>query len=392
MIGHSRKPICVDLFCGSGGLSDGLGMAGFKTAFAVDMDKIAAATFAKNHPETEVAVSDIAKIKSSDILSAANGQEIDLLTGGPSCQGYSTHGKRQADDPRNFLFEHFIRLAKGVRPKWILIENVQGLLTYQKGHFKTLITNKLRDLGYDVDVRVLCAADYGVPQMRRRILFIATRTGEPISFPAPTHADYSKPDVLPFHHLTPYITVGEALADLPSLNGSRTTDANYSQSPKTEFLGYVRDGVRKLTLHEAATLSEQAAEIAKHVGEGKGLRDVPVESLPERFQRMRRISTGELRRDCTTLYYRLSRNRPAYTITCYFRNVASGPFLHPTEDRSLSYREAARLMSFRDSYEFETKSLARQIGNAVPPLLAKAVGEHLLQLMGKREKVRSAAA
>jgi DNA (cytosine-5)-methyltransferase 1 len=387
---RSKTPICVDLFCGSGGLSDGLKMAGFKTAFAVDMDKIAATTFARNHKETEVAVNDIAAIQPKDILSATEGQEVDLLAGGPSCQGYSTHGKRQADDPRNFLFEHFIRLAKGVQPKWILIENVQGLLTYQKGYFKTLIMNKLRDLGYDVDVRVMCAADYGVPQLRRRILFIATRTGNPISFPPPTHADFLQPNLLPFHNLKPYVTVGEALADLPSLKDADRS--GYTQAPKTEFQRYARDGSSTLTLHEASALSEQAMEIAKLVGEGEGLRAVPVHLLPERFQKMRRISTGALRRDCTTLYYRLSRNKPSYTITCYFRNVASGPFLHPSENRSLSYREAARLMSFRDTYEFESRYLARQIGNAVPPLLGKAIGEHLLSVMSESVRVLRAAA
>jgi DNA (cytosine-5)-methyltransferase 1 len=381
-------PLCVDLFCGAGGLSEGLKMAGFTSIFAVDFDKHAGATYAKNHPCTELFVGDIANVQTSQILAAAKGREVDLLCGGPSCQGYSTHGKRQADDPRNFLFEHFVRLAEGIRPKWILIENVQGLLTYQNGYFKKVIIERLRGLGYEAEAKVLTAADYGVPQLRKRIFFVATRTGVPITFPEPTHGD----NVSTKGKLQPYVTVGEALADLPALQGERLDPFNYVSGPVNEFLNYVRDGAAQLTLHENRALSTQAMSIARHVREGEGLRSVPVEFLPERFQKMRRISNGALRQDCTTLYHRLSRTRPSYTITCNFRNIASGPFLHPVENRSLSTREAARLMSFRDTYEFVGSSLPRQIGNAVPPLLAKAVGEHIVSLIRKEKRYSKLAA
>jgi DNA (cytosine-5)-methyltransferase 1 len=158
----------------------------------------------------------------------------------------------------------------------------------------------------------------------------------------------------------------------------------------------VRSGAgKKLTMHISAPLSAQAQRLADHIGEGEGLRAVPVKSLPERFQKMRTIANGELRRDCTTLYHRLDPKRPSYTITCYFRNVASGPFLHPHEDRSLSYREAARLMSFPDRYKFEGTNFTRQIGNAVPVLMAKAIGHELLKSLrgaqAQKSKLRKAA-
>lgn len=375
----TTRPACVDLFCGSGGLSEGLKLAGFLPIFAIDFDKNATATYAKNHPETVVITKDIAALDPGEIIDAAKAIEIDLLAGGPSCQGYSTHGKRKAEDPRNFLFEHFIRIAKALRPKWILIENVQGLLTYNQGYFKNVILTKLQALGYHANARILCAADYGVPQFRRRIFFLATRMDVAISFPAPTHSENEKEGLLP------YVTVGDALGDLPSLSKSINSSKNgYASKPKGDYQNYVRAGSSFLSLHDARKLSTQAMSIASHVKEGSGLRSVPVDFLPERFKKMRRISDGSLRKDCTTLYYRLSRNHPAYTITCNFRNIASGPFLHPLENRSLSYREAARLMSFQDSYEFIGSSLARQIGNAVPPLMAKAVGEHIIKLLNSK--------
>jgi len=380
MDSESRRPICVDLFCGAGGLSDGLAQAGFRPVLAVDFDRHSLNTYQRNHPETSTLCEDVTLLPASVIIDAAGGQEIDLLSGGPSCQGYSTHGKRDEEDPRNFLFEHFVRLVGEVRPKWVMMENVPGLLTYRGGHFQRLITKAFTEVGYRVDSRVLLAADYGVPQLRRRIFFLATRTDVPITFPEPTHGEPGS--TLFSQELLPYVTVEEAIGDLPLMNSQlERDDWRYLSAPSCDYQRYVRSKCRKLTLHRANGISPQASKVVGFIKEGQGLRSVPVEHLPDRFKRMRRISDGSLRSDCTTLYYRLARNRPAYTITCYFRNVASGPFLHPLEDRSLSFREAARLMSFRDSYEFRGPGLPRQIGNAVPPLLAKAIGKHLISLL-----------
>jgi len=376
--GSSEKPISVDLFCGAGGLSEGLRLAGFETVLAADYDSNCVSTYRRNHPNTKTLETDIADLDASDILDACDGRELDLLAGGPSCQGYSTHGKRKADDPRNFLFQHFIRLAREVRPKWVLIENVQGLLTYQKGYFKELILNQLRDLGYKGTARVVCAADYGVPQLRRRIFFLATRTEAPVLFPDVTHS----PDDENLGSLKPYVTIEEAIGDLPLMDGKLTRDDwDYVSPPFCDYQRYTRQYRPRLTLHQANGISKQARQVARFIGEGQGLRAVPVEHLPERFQRMRTISNGQLRKDCTTLYYRLDRSKPGYTITCYFRNVASGPFMHPLENRSLSYREAARIMSFQDRYRFEGTGVARQIGNAVPPLLARAFGQQIISML-----------
>lgn len=361
-----QKPICIDLFAGAGGLSEGLRMAGFHSVCAVDFDDSAAKSYAINHPETHVLNCDVTSLDPRALEKLLGGRELDLLAGGPSCQGYSTHGKRIADDPRNFLFEHYLRIAAALRPKWILIENVQGLLTYNKGYFKDAILDRLQSMGYNADAKVLCAADYGVPQRRYRIFFLANRIDARITFPTPTHGNDSRQK--------PLVTVGEAIGDLPLLL-SEPGKHWESTVVSTDFQHYVRDSDQHLLLHMGRPLSDQAASIAKHVKEGSGLRSVPPHLLPERFTRMRKVSNGALRNDCTTLYHRLHRDQPAYTITCHFRNIASGPFLHPAEDRSLTFREAARLMSFRDSYQFVGTALQRQIGNAVPPLLAKAVGK-----------------
>ena len=373
---NSEAPICIDLFSGSGGLSHGLQLAGFRSVAAVDFDKNAADTYQLNHPEAVVLNRDISKLDPKELLDILGGRELDLLAGGPSCQGYSTHGKRDAEDPRNFLFEHYIRIAKALRPKWILIENVQGMLTYNKGYFRHVILAQLTQMGYHADAKVLLAADFGVPQLRKRIFFLATRTNVEITFPSPTHSLNGEKGT------KPYVTVGETFFDLPPAAVSRDgEECRFIASPKTAYQRYLRKGAKALTRHEARALSPQAQKIAEHVKQGQGLRSVPVALLPDRFKKMRTISTGELRKDCTTLYHRLSNSAPSYTITCYFHNIASGPFLHPLENRSLSDREAARLMSFPDSYTFIGSSIPRQIGNAVPPLLGKAVGEHILKMM-----------
>jgi DNA (cytosine-5)-methyltransferase 1 len=384
---HSSAPILIDLFCGAGGLSVGLERAGFRPVLGLDYDRHAISTYAKNHQNTVALHQDISKVSGKEILAAAHGEEIDLIAGGPSCQGYSTHGKRIEDDPRNFLFKHFVRLVREVRPKFFLMENVKGLLTYRGGYFKTLIEDSFASAGYEVISKVVCAADYGVPQLRHRIVFLGTRTGAALSFPEPTHG----PADSLFGDLAPYVTVGEALGDLPLLRRNYVKDEwEYASAPSNDFQRYARKGVRSktTTLHQAKALSPMSSKIVALVKEGEGLRSIPPELLPGRFGKMRRIKDGSLRKDCTTLYFRVSREKPSYTITCHFRNVASGPFVHPVEDRCLTYREAARLMSFQDDYEFEGSMRARQIGNAVPPLLAQALGEHLMKLL-KQTMIKS---
>lgn len=379
---HSRAPVVVDLFCGAGGLSEGLRQAGFDPRVAVDFDKNAIATYKANHPHSETILGDVAQVTGEQLKRLACSDDIDLIAGGPSCQGFSTHGKRIQDDPRNFLFKHFVRLVDEVQPKMFLMENVRGMLTYSKGYFKQQIEEAFAEIGYRTSFAQVCAADYGVPQLRHRVLFIGTRSDDiELAFPRPTHGDGKI-------GLKPYVTVEEALGDIPLMGGDFKSEVrNYASEPKSDFQRYARRGSdNALTMHIASSLSEQAQRIARHVKQGKGLRSVPLDVMPDRFKKMRTIGNGALRSDCTTLYHRLDPTRPSYTITCYYRNVASGPFLHPWEDRSLSHREAARLMSFPDHYKFAGSNFTRQIGNAVPVLMAKAIGSEILRSLRKAER------
>ena len=386
MSGDSR-PIVIDLFCGAGGLSEGLEQAGFECRVGVDFDKNAITTFKMNHPKAKAILGDVAEVTGAQLKQLAGSKDIDLIAGGPSCQGFSTHGKRIQDDPRNFLFKHFVRLVDEVRPKMFLMENVKGMLIYSKGAFRRQIEAAFEEIGYRTAFDTVCAADFGVPQMRHRVLFIGTRIDSmELSFPEPTHGD-SRPGLLP------HVTLAEAISDLPLMKDDFKAEVRkYASAPKGHYQSYSREGAPdRVSLHISSALSGQAARLAKFIGPGQGLRAVPPSQLPERFQKMRKISNGQLRRDCTTLYHRLDPKRPSYTITCYYRNVASGPFLHPTEDRSLSHREAARLMSYPDRYKFGGSNFTRQIGNSVPPLMARAIGRHLFQLLSMPSSVALAA-
>lgn len=364
----------VDLFCGAGGLSFGFELAGCQVVAAVDADPIAGETYRLQNPDVPLFTEDVRQIKGTQLLAAAGGP-VDLVIGGPSCQGFSTHGKRDPNDPRNYLFKEFVRLVKEIAPSWVVMENVKGLLTYDRGRYRDEIHASFRRIGYRIESRVLRAVDFGVPQFRERLFFIATRTDFPITFPAPTHCPPETAAILGLH---PYVTVEDAIGDLDSI-GEEGEATGYRSSPRTAFQRYARrHGPKRLTLHRAHRVSDLAMSIIKRVPQGAGIRAIPPRQLPERFRRMRTISTGALRKDCTTLYYRLDWSKPSYTITCYFTNVSSGPFVHPTQNRALTPREAARLQTFPDRYRFFDKQVQRQIGNAVPPLLAKAVAAEVI--------------
>jgi DNA (cytosine-5)-methyltransferase 1 len=376
-------PTVVDIFAGAGGISQGFQEAGFDVALSVDSDPVACETFAKNHPRTWVVCDQVEKLSWAAMVRDL-GRPIDVVIGGPSCQGFSTHGKRDPNDPRNFLFAQFVKAVATIRPSWVVMENVKGLLTYDKGRYREEIVRAFRRIGYDVEVQTLLAANYGVPQLRERLFFLATNTGMSIDFPAPTHAPA---DIAPLLGLRPFVTVDEALGDLPYV-GEQGEATAYSTLPATDFQRYVRDGSESLTLHRAQRVSDFAMKIIRQIPPGNGIRYLPESKLPRRFRQMRKISSGKLRRDCTTLYYRLRPDRPAYTITCYFTNVSSGPFVHPREDRALTPREAARLQSFKDTYAFVDAQLTRQIGNAVPPTLARAVALHLAEKLSMARGAR----
>ena len=174
--------LMIDLFCGAGGLSEGLRQAGFKPVAGVDFDSHAVATYRQNHPDVPVLEIDIGGVTGEQLVRLAGTSDIDLIAGGPSCQGYSTHGKRMQDDPRNFLFEHFVRLVDEIRPKMFLMENVTGMLTYGNGAFRRQIESAFDEIEYRTDFTQVVAADYGVPQLRHRVLFVGDANGRHYPF------------------------------------------------------------------------------------------------------------------------------------------------------------------------------------------------------------------
>lgn len=385
----------LDLFCGCGGLSYGLSRAEFagqrfEIVAALDHHEPSIKTFAPNHPTATPICVDIREADVNAVLDRVG--PIDMVVGGPSCQGFSTHGKRVADDPRNYLYCYFMRFVEELKPTWVLMENVTGLLRYRSGVFRDSIVDDFVRLGYVVSFAQLQAADYGVPQIRKRVFFIANRRGIPFFFPRPTHAVAGSALPLPLTSppkaaVRPYVTLANAIGDLPAIGrgcSKEEAPTEYACAPFSPYQAWVRDGSTKLSLHYGQQVPEGNYHRIVSIPPGGDWLDIPPELLPDRFARI-------LRKDATTLYYRLRWDRPAYTITTVYRNVSSGAFTHPDEDRALTHREAARIQSFPDKFCFFESSLMRQIGNAVPPILASALGQSILVHDSQCRRIRSEA-
>lgn len=381
----------VDLFSGAGGLSCGLKMAGFGSLLGSDIHRVYAETFAKNNPETKFITRDIRELGEQDILDLTGLKpgELDLIAGGPPCQGFSVNAPiRSLDDQRNHLFKDYLRIAEILRPKAILIENVPGLVSLGKGTVVEAIYEQFKRMGYTVDHKILFAGHYGVPQMRFRTIFIALRDGGKIEFPEPTHnakavANFTgaKQLCLKVHPLfsqdmEKQATVWEAISDLPGLNtGEVLNDVAYPVQPQSSLQTLLRKGSERIYNHSCAKLGKANLDRLKYIPQGGSWRDIPHELLPPGLQRARRS-------DHTKRYGRLHPDAMCSTILTKC-DPHWGSFFHPTQDRAISVREAARIQTFPDRYIF-TGNLTEQfeqVGNAVPPLMAKAIGEKIKQLI-----------
>ena len=377
----------VDLFSGAGGLSCGLNMAGFASVMGSDIHPTYAQTFANNHPRTHVITSDVRALSEDDILDLTGLKpgELDLIAGGPPCQGFSINAPtRTLADPRNHLFEDYLRIGEVLRPKAILIENVPGLISLGQGTVVEAIYDRLHEMGYTVDHRILFAAHYGVPQMRFRTVFIALRDGGTIEFPEPTHnaqavANFTGAKELCMRApigLADKTTVGEAISDLPELKLGESIDGvEYTLPPQSDFQTELRRGSKAIYNHSCARLGNANQERLKFIPQGGSWRDIPYDLLPAGLKRARRS-------DHTKRYGRLHPDQLCSTILTKC-DPHWGSFFHPEQDRALSVREAARLQSFPDRYVF-SGSLTRQfeqVGNAVPPLMAKAIGHSISRMI-----------
>lgn len=384
-----RKPTVLDLFCGSGGLSLGFKKAGYRVLAGVDWSAPALETFETNLSPALALKRDLRTVTTAD-LRADIGGDVDVLVGGPSCQGFSTSGGlarangRDMHDPRNHLFEHYLEIVEGLMPRWIVFENVPGLLLYHHGEVANTIVARFANLGYTVVPVILLAADYGVPQLRRRLFFVGARDAQVIPLPAPTHGD---PNLwanfsLPFAHLSRFghktsnglqghVSFDDACGDLPPLREDQELDGvPYRSAAYTDYQRLMRGRRRLVRQHASFPLSESDRIAAKLLQQGENWTSIPEELRPKRFRNIRPY-------DATTLMKRLSKNKPVHTITTKFHEASTGAFIHPTQRRTLSVREAARLQSFEDSVIFSgsPKEIRDQIGNAVPPLMAQAIAE-----------------
>lgn len=349
-----NKPVAIDLFAGAGGLSLGLEDAGFRVAAALENDDAAASTYRRNlrHP---ILQADIRLVDSESLLATAGLQpgECALVAGGPPCQGFSLQRRGPRKDVRNGLVLEFIRIVEAVGPVFFLMENVGGLLTRHGAPFLRELFARMGDDGYDVSVRQLNAVEYEVPQQRKRAFIVGRKRTLPNQFRWPR--GNPRADT--------WITVRDAIGDLPS----PPSDG----SPHADIANHFREG----------RLSALNLERIRTVPPGGGRLD-----LPEHLQlECHRNNPSHRHLD---VYGRLAWDRPAGTLTARFDSFTRGRFAHPEEHRTITLREGARLQTFPDNFVFEgsREEIARQIGNAVPPLLAKRIGEAVMAtLLGAKE-------
>lgn len=336
----------LDLFCGPGGFATGFEWAGFLTTLGIDIHKPSLETYAANHPQSKTLLADIREVDALQIEDIAGTADFDVMSAGVPCEGFSMANRNRTKftDERNFLFVEFLRIAESFAPKVLLVENVANLSRHAGGAFAQEIEGGMQSLGYRTTSLILNAASYGVPQRRRRLMFVGVLPDLSFKWPAPTHG---LPDV-------PELTVRDAiLGDLPELDSSETK-VKYLGNPKNEYQALMRGGQAELLNHRApAHPPETIAKIAA---------TLPGAPMYEKFKQR----------------VRLNPDLPSPTI------VSGGirpqfAFGHPTQPRGLSIRERARLMSFPDSYEFLGGLVQGRVqtGDAVPPLLAKAVADSI---------------
>lgn len=371
------KKTVIDLFCGAGGLSEGFRQAGFHVLAGNDIEVSAGKTYEATHSEARFLSGPIQSISASDMMDAAGlvPGELDVLIGGPPCQAYSVYNhQRGVHDERANLFREYLRLVEGLRPKWVVMENVTGITSIANGTLVDTIKGEFAHLGYRVEHSILKAEEYGVPQERRRIFFIGTKTDANICFPEQTHG----PD------LQPFITIWDAISDLPSVdNGEDPGIVNYASSPGGWFQFYSRGNSMNVHNHTAPNLASINLERIRHIPQGGSWRDIPFDLLPAGMKRAKRS-------DHTKRYGRMSLEGLSCTILTKC-DIHWGAYIHPIQNRAITVREAARIQSFPDWFVFLGSKTDQyvQVGNAVPPLLGRSVAESLLTAASGRVSVAS---
>lgn len=331
----------IDLFCGIGGLSLGFEQAGFEVCAAVDMWADAVKTYNHNRKEKVAKVISVEDFNEKELSSIIATEKITGIIGGPPCQGFSTVGKREIDDPRNKMYLEFYKVVKLVNPDFFVIENVKGMLTLNKGAFvKDLLKRFGEDgLGYTISYQLLNAADYGIPQNRYRVFYVGIKNKKFV-FPEPF--DYK-------------LTAKDGISDLEG-----ATQEKYGSEPQNDFQRAMRGNIKKPLNQDYTTHTEKTISIISQVPDGGNIRD-----LPEEIWHVRKYNKA---------FERMGTFKPSNTIDTGHRN-----YFHYSEPRIPTVRESARIQSFPDSFEIlgTRGSQYKQVGNAVPPMLSKIIAERI---------------
>jgi DNA (cytosine-5)-methyltransferase 1 len=384
----------LDIFAGAGGFSLGFEQAGCVISGAIEIDDWASATFGYNHPQTNVITGDIRLLKNKELYNQFKNDSPNIILGGPPCQGFSIANINKGDpkDPRNTLFQEFIRLGKLFSPQIMVMENVPNLInikTETKETVADIIQIELINLGYNVYIDILSAIDYGIPQIRKRLFIIASKKTLKNPFPAKTHdIDCDGLFSVSFQR-TP--TLWEAISDLPEIEAREgAEEMDYTNDPQNEYQIQMRNYACKVYNHKAMKHSKRLVERFSSMKWGESTTDVPEYLKPIKRNSRNEISDKAYDQNNRRMFP----DRPCHTIPASFY----ANFVHPYKDRNFTAREGARIQSFPDNYVFKGKAtvvshklLTReerleekflcqysQIGNAVPPLMAKAVAENII--------------
>lgn len=347
------KPSVIDLFAGVGGLSLGFEKQGFDVLIANEYDKSIAAAYTENHKKTKMIVGDITSLDLKETFDSYTGK-IDVVIGGPPCQGFSQKGQRKTiHDERNFLFKYYVAVVELVKPRYFVMENVPNLLTAENGFFFKEIEELFNKMGYLLEHGVLNASDYGVPQNRRRTVIIGKLNGAPPKLPQPQNIK---------------VTIWDAISDLAYLeSGEGAYEQEYKNAPKSDYQKILRGNSKVLYNHAVTKHSPLALERLALIPPNAGKEVLPKEHLTKS------IYSGT--------WTRMRKDEISVTITTRFDTPSSGKFTHPFLDRAITVREAARIQSFPDDFIFvgNKGSQMKQVGNAVPPLLAAAIAEVIMK-------------
>lgn len=369
----SQHPVAIDLFSGAGGLAEGFLAAGVHVAAAVELHPQAGLTHAFNHPDTAVYVGDIREIDAAvlenGVFRKTGSRDVDVVIGGPPCQGFSSAGKKSESDPRNSLFRHYVRIVEHFKPTVFVLENVPGFKTMYGGAIYREALDAMHALGYETTDQIVHARDHGVPQRRRRFVMVGWRAGS-FNWPAESH----QPEVGLLNDLgiRPWVTAGEALEDLAYLSPGLES-LRYEREPLSSYADARRRGNGILFNHLATRHREKAASIIRRIPVGGSIREIPAEERGTKKLTMTKLDPQAIS-----------------------NTVVSMPddLLHYSQERILTVREMARLQSFDDDYVFFGKRTSgfverrhdvpqyTQVGNAVPPVLAAALGGAVASALG----------